>query len=137
MGSCGPQQQMVPKLLRAQKKALMPHEVWQIIKNFSDSQGLAQDCVDACKFVMDWCVVAAQATAPEKDSFLAFGLDSVTEQDNDVSLAGWLESCLDTTVGRQPAHGGHQGLPGNHQPNQAILRWTQRSSLRRSVKELP
>ena len=104
------------KFLRTQKKALMPHEVWQVIKNFSDSQGLAQDCVDACKFVMDWCVVAAQATAPEKDSFLAFGLDSVTEQDSDVSLAVWLESCLDTTVGRRPAQGGHQGLPGNFQP---------------------
>jgi hypothetical protein len=76
------------KLLRAQKKALMPHEVWQVIKNFSDSQGLAQDCVDTCKFDMDWCVVAAQATAPDKDSFLAFGLNLVTKQDNDVSLLG-------------------------------------------------
>jgi hypothetical protein len=80
------------KLLRDQKKALMPHEVWQVVKNFSESQGLAQDFVEACKFVMDWCVVAAQATAPDKDSFLAFGLDSVTEQDSDVSLAVWLES---------------------------------------------
>ena len=41
------------KLLRDQRKALMPHEVWQVVKNFSDSQGLTQDCVDACKFVMD------------------------------------------------------------------------------------
>jgi hypothetical protein len=65
---------------------------------------------------MDWCVVAAQATAPEKDSFLTFGLDSVTEQDSDVSLAVWLESRLDTTLGRRPAQGGHPGIPGNHQP---------------------
>ena len=80
------------KLLRAQKKALMPHEVWQVVKNFFESQGLTQDCVDACKFVMDWCVVAAQATAPDKDSFLLFGLNSVTKQDSDMSLAVWLES---------------------------------------------
>jgi len=108
----------------------MPHEVWQVIKNFSVSQGLTQDCVDACKFVMDWCVVAAQATAPEKDSFLAFGLDSVTEQDSDVSLAVWLEARLDTTLGRWPDQGGHQGLPGNSQPqpgntavDAAVITW--------------
>jgi hypothetical protein len=59
------------------KKALMPHEVWQVIKNFSKSQGLTQDCVNACKFVMDWCLVAAQAMASDKDSFLAFGIDAV------------------------------------------------------------
>ena len=114
------------KLLRNQKKALMPHEVWQVVKTFSESQGLAQDCVDACKFIMDWCVVAAQATAPEKDSFLAFGLDLVTEQDSDASLAVWLESRLDTTLGRRPAQGGHQGIPEIINPNQVILRWTQR-----------
>ena len=85
------------KLLRDQKKALMPHEVWQVVKTFSKSQGLPQECVDACTFIMDWCVVASQATALEKDSFLAFGLDSVTEQDSDVSLAVWLKSRLDTT----------------------------------------
>ncbi len=33
------------KLLRDQKKALMPHEVWQVIKTFSESQGLHQECV--------------------------------------------------------------------------------------------
>jgi len=118
------------KLLRDQRKALMPHEVWQVIKTFSVSQGLTQDCVDACKFVMDWCVVAAQATAPEKDSFLAFGLDSVTEQDSDVSLVAWLEARLDTTLGRWPDQGGHQGLPGNSQPqpgntavDAAVITW--------------
>ena len=104
------------KLLRDQKKALMPHEVWQVVKTFSESQGLAQDCADACKFVMDWCVVAAQATAPDKDSFFAFGLDLVTKQDSNVSLTAWLEAQLDTTLGRQPDQGGHQGLPGNYQP---------------------
>ena len=67
------------KLLREQKKALMPHEVWQIIKPFSESQGLPQECVDACKFIMDWCVVATQATGADKASFLAFGLNAVTE----------------------------------------------------------
>ena len=75
----------------------MPHEVWQVVKTFSESKGLAQDCVDVCKFVMDWCVVADQATAPDKGMFLAFGLDSVTEQDSNVSLAAWLEAQLDTT----------------------------------------
>jgi hypothetical protein len=104
------------KLLRDQKKALMPHEVWQVVKTFSESQGLAQECVDACTFIMDWCVVASQARAPEKDLFLAFRLDSVTEQDSDVSLAVWLESRLDTTLGRRPTQGGHQGIPGNQQP---------------------
>jgi len=78
---------------------------------------LTQDCVDACKFFMDWCVVAAQeATAPEKDSFLAFGLDSVTKQDSNVSLVAWLEARLYTTLGRRPGQGGHHGLPGNSQP---------------------
>ena len=104
------------KLLCDQQKALMPHEVWQVVKTFSESQGLTQECVDACTFIMDWCVVASQATAPEKDSFLAFGLDSVTKQDSDVSLAVWLESRLDTTLGRRPTQGGHQGIPGNQQP---------------------
>ena len=104
------------KLLCDQQKALMPHEVWQVVKTFSESQGLPQECVDACTFIMDWCVVASQATAPEKDSFLAFGLDSVTKQDSDVSLAVWLESRLDTTLGRRPTQGGHQGIPGNQQP---------------------
>ena len=85
------------KLLSNQKKALLPHEVWQVVKTFSESQGLAQDCFDACKFVMDWCVVASQATAPEKDSFLAFGIDSVTKQDSNSALAVWLESQLNTT----------------------------------------
>ena len=94
----------------------MHHEVWQVVKNFSKLQGLTQDCVDACKFIMDWCVVAAQATASDKDSFLAFGLDAVTEQDSDVSLAAWLEAQLDTTLGRWPDQGGHQGLAGNPQP---------------------
>jgi len=51
-----------------------------------------------------------------QDSFLAFGLDLVTKQDSDVSLAAWLEARLDTTLGHQPDQGGHQGLPGNSQP---------------------
>jgi hypothetical protein len=97
------------KLLCNQKKALMPHEVWQVIKTFLESQGLPQECVDACTFVMDWCVVAAQATGTDKDSFLAFGLGAVTEQDKDVSLAAWLEAQLDTTLGCRPDQGGTRG----------------------------
>ena len=104
------------KLLRDQKKALMPHEVWQVAKKFSNSYGLIQDCVNVCKFVMDWCVVAAQATAVDKDLFLAFGLDTVTEQDSNVSLVAWLEAQLDTTLDCWADQGGHQGLPGNYQP---------------------
>jgi len=64
---------------------------------------------------MDWCVVAAQATASDKDLFLAFGLDAVTIHNSDVSLAAWLEARLDTALGHWPEQGGHQGLPGNPQ----------------------
>ena len=80
------------KLLCNQKKALMPHEVWQVIKTFLESQGLTQECINACKFVMDWCVVVTQATRVDNDSFLTFGLDTVTDQDSNVSLAAWLEA---------------------------------------------
>ena len=41
-------------------------------------------------------------------------LYSVTEQDSNRSLAVWLEAQLDTTLGRRPDQGGHQGLPGNY-----------------------
>ena len=64
---------------------------------------------------MDWCVVAAQATASDKDLFLAFGLDAVTIHNSNVSLAAWLEARLDATLGRRPEQGGYQGLPGNPQ----------------------
>ena len=62
------------KLLCNQKKALMPHEVWQVVKNFSELQGLAQDCVDACKFIMDWCVLAPKLRPRTKTRSLRLGL---------------------------------------------------------------
>ena len=104
------------KLLCNKQKALMPHEVWKVIKTFLESQGLPQECVDACTLFMDWCVVATQATGADKDLFLAFGLDMVTEQDNDMSLAARLEAQLDTTLGHRPDQGGNQGLARNPQP---------------------
>ncbi len=55
------------KLVRNTKKALMPHEVWTLIKAYMDMPGLPQECRDACTLVMDWCLVAAQASRPDKD----------------------------------------------------------------------
>ena len=97
------------KLLCNKKKALMPHEVWQVIKTILESQGLTQECVNACTFIMDWCVVAPQATGADKDSFLAFGLNKVMEQDNNVSLAACLEAQMDTTLDCRPDQ---RGIPG-------------------------
>jgi hypothetical protein len=82
------------KLIRDTRKALMPHEVWIQIKSYMDTPGLPPDCRDACTLVMDWCIVAAQASGPNKDSYLAFGLDVVMEHDHDVSLALWLDARL-------------------------------------------
>ena len=104
------------KLLCNKKKALMPHEVWQVIKTILESQGLTQECVNACTFIMDWCVVAPQATGADKDSFLAFGLNKVMEQDNNVSLATWLDPQLNVTLGCWPDQGGYQELARNPQP---------------------
>ncbi len=100
------------KLIRDTRKALMPHEVWILIKSYMDTPGLPPDCRDACTLVMDWCIVAAQASGPDKDSYLAFGFDAVTEHDHDVSLALWLDTRLDTTLGRRPEQGGPAGATG-------------------------
>jgi hypothetical protein len=62
------------KLIRDTRKALKPHEVWILIKLYMDMPGLPPDCRDACTLIMDWCIVAAQASGPDKDSYLAFGL---------------------------------------------------------------
>jgi hypothetical protein len=100
------------KLIRNTKKALMPHEVWTLIKAYMDTPGLPQECRDACTLVMDWCLVAAQASRPDKDSYLAFSLDAVTEHNHDMSLAVWLNTQLDSTLERQPEQGGAGGATG-------------------------
>ncbi len=100
------------KLIRDTGKALMPHEVWSLVKAYRDTPGLPQECKDACTFVRDWCLVAAQATGPDKDSYLAFGLNAVTEQDHGVSLASWLDTRIDTMLGRRPKQKGPTGSVG-------------------------
>ena len=52
--------------------------------------GLPQECLDSCTLVLDWCLVAAQASRQDKDLYLTFGLDPVMEKDHDKSLALWL-----------------------------------------------
>ncbi len=100
------------KLIRNTKKALMPHKVWTLIKAYMDTPGLPQECRDACTLMMDWCLVAAQASGPDKDSYLAFGLDAVTEHDHDTSLAAWLDMRLDSSLGQRPEQGGAGGATG-------------------------
>jgi hypothetical protein len=100
------------KLIRDAGKALMPHEVWALVQNYMDTHSLPDDCKDACSFVHDWCLVAGQSPAQDKDSHLAFGLDAVTEQDHDGSLAKWLDTRLDTTLGQCPHHPEQHGATG-------------------------
>ncbi len=106
------------KLIRDTGRALMPHEVWSLIRAYMETPGLPPECIEACSFVRNWCLVAAQAADADKDSYLAFGLDAVTEQDCDASLATWLETRLDTTLGRQPEQAvppGPTGFPRTYQ----------------------
>ncbi len=67
------------KMIRDQNKSLIPHKVWAIIKAYLGSQGLPKEVAAACKFAMDWCLVAAQANGADKDSHVAFSLDAVTD----------------------------------------------------------
>jgi hypothetical protein len=103
------------KLIRDTGKALMPHELWSLVRAYADTQDLLEECKEAWTFVRDWCLVAAQAPGQDKDLYLAFGLDAVTEQDHDTSLATWLDTRLDTTLGRRPKMTGTQGTTGGSQ----------------------
>ncbi len=62
----------------------------------------------ACKFAMDWCLVTVQASGADKGSYIAFGLDVVTDQEHDTSLARWLDQRIDTTLGQWPELAGTQ-----------------------------
>jgi hypothetical protein len=108
------------KLIRDTGKALMPHELWSLVRAYAVTQDLLEECKEAWTFVRDWCLVAAQAPGQDKDSYLAFGLDAVTEQDHDTSLATWLDTRLDTTLGRRPELTGTQGATGGPQLPQQV-----------------
>jgi hypothetical protein len=62
--------------------------------------------------------MAGQATGQGKDSHLAFGLEAVTEQDHDTSLATWLDKQLDSTLGQRPEQTEFQVATGGHQQHQ-------------------
>jgi hypothetical protein len=100
------------KLIREQNKSLMPHEVWTIVKAYLGSHGLPQEVAAACKFEMVRCLVAAQASGANKDSHVAFGLDAVTDQEQDTSLARWLDQRINTTLGQWPVLEGSQAQAG-------------------------
>jgi hypothetical protein len=76
----------------------MPHEVWAIIKAYSKSHGLPQEVTAACKFAMEWCLVAAQVSRANNDSHVAFGLNTVMDQEHDTSLARWLDQRINTML---------------------------------------
>jgi hypothetical protein len=90
----------------------MPQEVWTIVRAYPGSQGLPQEVAAACKFAMDLCLVAAQASGASKDSHVAFGLDTVTDKEHNTSLARWLDQRIDTTLGQQPKLAGSQAQAG-------------------------
>ena len=48
-----------------------------------------------------WCVMAAQADQ-QGDSWVAFAVDAVTDN-NDDYFGKWVENCLDSTMEKQPA----------------------------------
>ncbi len=96
----------------------MPHIVWVLVKAYINTQNLSAECKEAYTFVQDWCVMAGQATGQDKDSHLAFGLEAVTEQDHDTSLATWLDKQLDGTLGQRPEQTEFQVATGGHQQHQ-------------------
>ncbi len=100
------------KLIKDAGKSLMPHEVWALIQEYIDPHTLPDNCKEACSFVRAWCLVAGQAQTQDRDSHLAFGLDVVTKQDHDGSLATWLDTRLDTTLGQCPHQPGYHGTTG-------------------------
>jgi hypothetical protein len=77
-------------MIRDQNKSLMPHEVWALVKAYSGSPDLPQEVAAACEFAIEWCLVATQASGADKDFHVAFGLDVVTYQEHNTSLARWL-----------------------------------------------
>jgi hypothetical protein len=105
------------KLIQDKKKALMPHKVWTLIKTYLALPGLPPECLDACTLALDWCLVATQASGLDKDLHLAFGLDAVTEQDHNESLALWLDTWLNTTLGRRPKQEGQRVIAGPTPPH--------------------
>ena len=74
------------QILRAPRKALQPQEVAAIFRKVQESCN-SQEEKAAYQLAMDWCLVASQADQANKDSHVAFGLDAVTEQDQDPTLA--------------------------------------------------
>jgi len=94
------------KVLRATRKALMPHEVAAIFVREQESIEGPHTTKDSYNLALDWCLMASQAEGPNKDSLVAFGLDAVTEHDHDPALARWLETRLDVTLGQGQAQTG-------------------------------
>ncbi len=74
--------------------------------------GAATGVQGSCTLVRGWCLVAAQASGLDKDSYLMFGLNAVTEHNHDTSLASWLNTRLDSIPGRRPEQGGAGGATG-------------------------
>jgi hypothetical protein len=95
-------------MIRDQNKPLMPHKVWALTKAYSSSLDLPQKVAAACKFAMDWCLVATQASGANKDFRVAFSLNVVTDQEHKNSLARWLDQQFDTRLGQWPELAGIQ-----------------------------
>ncbi len=79
---------------------------------------------------MDWCLVAAQGSGADKDSHVAFGLNAVTDQEHDTSLARWLDQRINTMLGQWPELAGSQAqagavisYPGGHVVDADIVTW--------------
>jgi hypothetical protein len=116
------------KMIRDQNKSLMLHVVWALVRAYSGSPGLPQEVAVACKFAMDWCLIAAQVSGADKDSHVAFGLNAVMDQEHNNSLARWLDQWIDTTLGQWPELAGSQAhagavisYPGGHAVDADII----------------
>ena len=96
------------QILRAPRKALQPQEVAEIFRREQNTE-TSEEGKAAYQLAIDWCLMASQAEQANKDSHVAFGLDAVTEQDQDPTLARWLETRLDMTLGPQDVHGAGPG----------------------------
>jgi len=104
------------KVLRATRKALMPHKVAAIFVRKPESVEGTHATKDAYNLALDWCLMASQAEGPNKDSLVAFGLDAVTKHDHDPALARWLETRLDVTLGQRQAQTGIGAQVNTSQP---------------------
>jgi hypothetical protein len=76
--------------------------VWTLVANYAATPGLWQDVLNTCKMVLDWCIIKAQASRPDKNLHTAFRLDAVMEQECDRSLAVWLDQPINTMLARHP-----------------------------------